>query len=144
MRRRWAGRPPTPPRPDRRGEWGVATVEAVLVVPLVLVPVLLAVVVFGRLEHTRLVLDAAAAAGARQAAVAGADTATVRARISDELSDGGIDPARTRVTIEPAVADWGDPIRVRVEIGEQASIPFIGSWSVPLSAEFVTRSEVTR
>lgn len=143
MRRRWAGRPPTPPRADRRGEWGVATVEAVLVVPLVLVPILLAVVVFGRLEHTRLVLDAAAAAGARQAAVAGADTATVRARIADELSDGGIDPARARVTIEPAVADWGDPIRVRVEIGEEASIPFIGSWSVPLSAEFVTRSEVT-
>ena len=53
----------------RRGQRGVATVEAILVVPLVLVPVLLAVVVFGRLEHTRLVLDAAAAAGARQAAV---------------------------------------------------------------------------
>lgn len=127
----------------RRGERGVATVEAVLVVPLVLVPVLLSVVVFGRLEHTRLVLDAAAAAGARQAAVVGADTAAVRARIDQELRDGGLDPTGVRVTIEPAIADWGAPIRVRLEDAEQASIPFIGSWSVPLSAEFVTRSEVT-
>jgi hypothetical protein len=47
------------------------------------------------------------------------------------------------VTIEPGIANWGDPIRVRLEVGDQASIPFLGSWSVPLSAEFVTRSEVT-
>ena len=66
----------------RRGERGLATVEAVLVVPLVLVPVLLAVVVFGRLAHTRLVLDAAAAAGARQAAVVGGDSSLVRSRIT--------------------------------------------------------------
>jgi len=56
----------------RRSERGVATVEAVLVVPLVLIPVLFAVIVFGELWHTRLVVDAAAAAGARQAAVVGA------------------------------------------------------------------------
>jgi hypothetical protein len=128
---------------SRRFERGVATVEAVLVVPLVLVPVLLSVVVFGRLEHTKLVLDAAAAAGARQAAVAGADTAAVRIRIDDELRNGGINPNRVVVTIEPGIADWGNPIRVRLEVGEQAAIPFLGAWSVPLSAEFVTRSEVT-
>ncbi len=49
-----------------RGEAGAAAVEAVLVVPLVLIPVLFAVFIFGRLAHTRIVLDAAAAAGARQ------------------------------------------------------------------------------
>ena len=43
--------------------------------PLVLVPVLAAVVILGHLAHTRIVLDAAAAAGARQAAVIGADGA---------------------------------------------------------------------
>jgi TadE-like protein len=127
----------------RRLERGVATVEAVLVVPLVLVPVLLSIVVFGHLEHTKLVLDAAAAAGARQAAVAGADSSVVRMRIRDELQNGGVDPRRVRVTIDPLVADWGDPIRVRLDLAEQASIPFIGGWSVPLFAEFVTRSEVT-
>jgi len=128
----------------RRGERGLATVEAILVVPLVLVPVLLAVVVFGRLAHTRLVLDAAAAAGARQAAVVGGDSSLVRTRIVTELTDGGLDPDRARVTVEPAVAAWGEPIRVRIAIDEQAAIPFAGSWAVPLDAEFVTRSEVTR
>jgi len=122
----------------------LATVEAVLVVPLVLVPILLAVVVFGRLAHTQLVLDAAAAAGARQAAVVGGDASIVRTRIATELSDGGLDPGRARVEISPAVAAWGEPIRVRISIDEQAAIPFAGSWAVPLDAEFVTRSEVTR
>lgn len=127
----------------RGSERGLATVEAILVVPLVLVPVLLAVVVFGRLEHTRLVVDAAAAAGARQAAVIGGDGSIVRDRIAAELTDGGIDASRAFVVVEPAVAAWGQPIRVRVEIAESAGIPFLGTWAVPLSGEFVTRSEVT-
>jgi hypothetical protein len=129
--------------PLHRSERGLATVEAVLVVPLILVPVLLAVVVFGRLEHTRLVVDAAAAAGARQAAVIGGDGASVRERIASELADGGIDPSRAVILVQPAVAGWGEPIRVRVEVAEQAGIPFVGSWAVPLSGEFVTRGEVT-
>ncbi len=128
----------------RRGERGLATVEAVLVVPLVLVPVLLAVVVFGRLVHTRLVLDAAAAAGARQAAVIGGDGSIVRARIATELTDGGLDANQVRVVVEPAAAAWGEPIQVQLSIDEQAAIPFAGTWAVPLQAEFVTRSEVTR
>ncbi|MGH2783534.1 MAG: TadE/TadG family type IV pilus assembly protein, partial [Thermoleophilaceae bacterium] len=96
----------------RRCERGLATVEAILVVPLVLVPVLLAVVVFGRIEHTRLVVDAAAAAGARQAAVVGGDAPSVRERIAAELTDGGIDASRAVVVVEPAAAGWGEPIRV--------------------------------
>jgi Flp pilus assembly protein TadG len=127
----------------RRSERGVATVEAILVVPLVLVPILLAVVVFGELSHTRLVVDAAAAAGARQAAVVGGDASTVRERIATELRDGGVDPSRATVLVVPSLADWGEPIRVSVTIDAQASIPFLGSWAVPLKGEFVTRSEVT-
>jgi hypothetical protein len=131
------------PEDPRRSERGAATVEAVLVVPLVLVPLLLGVVVFGRLEHTRLVIDAAAAAGARAAAAEGRDSPNVRARISIELRDGGLDPARAAVSVVPAVAGWGEPIRVRVAVHEAASIPFIGAWSIPLDAEFVSRGEVT-
>ena len=127
----------------RRSERGLATVEAVLVVPLVLVPVMVAVVVFGELAHTRLVIDAAAAAGARQAAVIGGDSPGVRDRIATELRDGGIDPSRASVSVHPGLAGWGEPIRVRVSIDARASIPFAGSWGVPMSAEFVTRSEVT-
>ena len=69
-----------------RDERGQATLEAILVVPLVLVPVLFGVVTFGELEHTRLVLDAAAAAGARQAAVDGQDDQAVRDRIDSRTA----------------------------------------------------------
>ena len=137
---------PDAPRQRRHRRWGqegVATVEAVLVVPLVLIPVLFAVVIFGRIAHTRIVLDAAAAAGARAAAVAGADTASVDERIATELRDGGLDPRSVQITIEPAAANWGEPIRVRLSTDEDASIPFLGTWAIPLSSEFVTRSEVT-
>jgi hypothetical protein len=127
----------------RAREAGVATVEAVLVMPLVVIPVLFAVLIFGRLAHTRIVLDAATAAGARQAAVSGADRSSVQERIDTELRDGGIDPSRVHITIDPQVANWGEPIRVRLEVGEEASIPFLGTWLLPLSSEFVTRSEVT-
>lgn len=127
----------------RRGEAGSATVEAVLVVPLVLVPVLAATVILGHLAHTRIVLDAAAAAGARQAAVIGADGASVRNRIATELADGGLDPRTVRVTVSPASAGWGQPITVRLTASSRAAVPFLGTWTLPLAAEFVTRSEVT-
>ena len=126
-----------------RDQRGSAAVEAVLVVPLVLVPVLFGVVTFGELEHTRLVLDAAAAAGARQAAVDGQDDQAVRDRIDLELRDGGLDPATASISVPPAVAAWGDPITVTVSIKSRASIPFLGGWDVPMSSDFVTRSEVT-
>ncbi len=135
---------------NRRGLWrrlrdsrGQSTVEAVIVVPLVLVPVLFGVVTFGQLEHTRLVLDSAAAAGARQAAVDGQDDQAVRDRIALELSDGGLDPATVSVSVTPAIAAWGEPIHVRLSIAAQAAIPFLGSWAVPMSSDFTTRSEVT-
>ena len=135
---------------SRRGLWrrlrdsrGQATVEAVLVVPLVLVPVLFGVVTFGQLEHTRLVLDSAAAAGARQAAVDGQDDQAVRDRIDLELQDGGINPETVTISVSPAVADWGQPIQVRLSITSHASIPFLGGWDVPMSSDFTTRSEVT-
>ncbi len=54
------------------------------------------------------------------------------------------DPAVSRIVVEPAVAAWGEPIRVEISIDEQAAIPFAGTWAVPLRAEFLTRSEVTR
>ena len=111
--------------------------------PLVLIPVLFGVVTFGELEHNRLVLDAEAAAGARQAAVDGQDDQAVRDRITLELSDGGLNPATASVSVTPAIAAWGYPITVTVSITSRASIPFLGGWDVPMSSDFTTRSEVT-
>jgi hypothetical protein len=45
--------------------------------------------------------------------------------------------------VTPAIAAWGDPITVTVSISSRASIPFLGGWDVPMSSDFVTRSEVT-
>ena len=47
------------------------------------------------------------------------------------------------MSVVPAVASWGDPIRVTVSVDARDSIPFLGTWPVPLRSEFVTRSEVT-
>ena len=127
----------------RRSERGLATVEAILVVPLVLVPILLAVVVFGRLEHTRLVVDAAAAAGARQAAVIGGDGRASGSGSQPSCATAGSTRRGRSSLSSPAVAGWGEPIRVRVRDLRPAGIPFAGTWAVPLSGEFVTRSEVT-
>jgi hypothetical protein len=124
---------------DRRGQ---ATVEAIIVVPLVLVPVLFGVVTFGQLEHTRLVLDSAAAAGARQAAAEGQDDQSVRDRIDLELGDGGINPATASISVTPAVAAWGEPIHVRISVKSRVSIPFLAGWDVPMSSDFTARSEV--
>ena len=112
--------------------------------PLVLVPVLFAVVIFGRLAHTRIVLDAAAAAGARQAAVAGADTPAVGERIATELRDGGPRSGPGLGQRLARVAAWGEPIRVRLAIGEQREHPVPRAPGRSRSrSEFVTRSEVT-
>ena len=74
----------------------------------------------------------------------GGDSSVVRTRIATELTDGGLDADRVRIIVEPAVAAWGEPIRVQLTIAEEAAIPFAGTWAVPLEAKFVTRSEVTR
>jgi hypothetical protein len=105
--------------------------------------VLFGVITFGQLEHVRLVLDSAAAAGARQAGVDGQDDQAVRDRIALELSDGGINPATASINVTPAVAAWGDPIQVQISITTRASIPFLGGWDVQMSSDFTTRSEVT-
>ncbi|MFN8629195.1 MAG: hypothetical protein U0838_02405 [Chloroflexota bacterium] len=80
--------------------------------------------------------------GRARAAVAGEDGPSVRDRIAAELRDG-VDPGRAAVSVVPAVASWGEPIEVTVSVDARASIPFIGSWPVPLRGVFVTRSEVT-
>ena|ERR1035437_566649 len=126
----------------RKHQRGLATVEMILVMPFVVLPVLFSIFVFGRIYHTRLVLDGAAAAGARVAAVDGGPGPNVYARIEQSLSDGGIDPSRATITVTGG-GGWNEPIDVTVEITERADIPYLASWQIPLKAEMITRSEVT-
>src|ERR1035437_8978520 len=76
-----------------RDERGQATLEAILVVPLVLVPVLFGVVTFGELEHTRL-------ARARRG-VAGRTPRAVGTRIPLNPRIGGPNPAPDWASLPP-------------------------------------------
>jgi hypothetical protein len=125
----------------RKHQRGLATVEMILVMPFVVLPILFSIFVFGRIYHTRLVLDGAAAAGARVAAVDGGSAPDVYTRIQQSLSDGGIDPSRATITVTGG-GGWNEPIDVTVEITETAEIPYMATWQIPLKAEMITRSEV--
>jgi len=120
---------------------GLATVEMILVMPFVVLPVLFSIFAFGRVYHTRIVTDAAAAAGSRVAAVEGGAAPDVYARIEQALSDGGIDPSRATITVTGG-GGWNEPIDVVVQVTESVDIPYLASWEIPLKAEMITRSEV--
>ncbi len=123
----------------RVDERGSAVVEFALVMPLLLL-VALALVQVAVIGRDRLLLEHAARAGARTAAVEPADDA-VRAVV---LRAAGPLPA-TEISIDvrrPAAG--GQPVTVRVAYAAPVAVPFAG-WLVPssvdLSAEVTMRQE---
>ena len=99
-----------------RGRWqlGQETLQAILAVSFMLLPVLLGIVELGGLIHLWIGQESAATAGARAAGERGEDDAFVRARIALSLRASGIDPGRVAVQIAPASARWGQPITVQL------------------------------
>jgi Flp pilus assembly protein TadG len=127
-------------RPDPRpSERGTAAVEFALVLPLILV-VALALVQTGLLFRDRLLVEAAARAGARAAAVQPDDAAARDAAVSAAV---GIDGSALAVAVtrEPG---RGAPVTVDVTYDDPVRVPFVG-WlvgtSVRLSATAVMRQE---
>ncbi len=111
---------------------GTATVEFALVLPLLLV-MTLALVQVGLLARDRLLVEAVARAGAREAAIQ-ADVAAIR---EAALAAGpGLDAAGVSigVTREGSV---GDPVTVQVGYVEPIRVPFIG-WLFGSGVEFHT------
>jgi len=130
----------TPPeRPRRARERGSAAVEFALVLPLVLV-VVLGLVQVGLIARDRLLVEAAARAGARAAALADDDEATRAAALG---AAPGIDPARTTVTVTRAGVR-GDPVEVRVTYAAALRVPLV-AWlvgtEVTMTSSAVTRQE---
>lgn len=127
-----------PTRPDRR-QTGSAVVEFALVLPLVLV-VALSFVQVGLLVRDRLLIEAAARAGARAAAVE-ADGDAVRAAALAAAPD--LDPARIGVEIVRH-GTQGDPVTVSIGYDEVVRVPMIG-WlfgsSIRLDATATDRQE---
>ena len=109
----------TPPDVSR-SERGTAAVEFALVLPLVLV-VALALVQTGLLVRDRLLVEAAARAGARAAAVQ-EDPAAIRSAAlaaAPSLDEGAVDLAVTRAGAR------GDPVTVSLRYLASIRVPFV-------------------
>ena len=115
--------------PSPRNERGSAAVEFALVLPLLLV-VALALVEVGLLGRDRLLVEAAARAGARAAAVE-ADESAVR---NDAVAAApGLDPAVLSVEIFRS-GTLGDPVTVTIGYVDEVRVPFI-DWLVGTSVQ---------
>ena len=124
------------PRADARGS---AAVEFALVLPLVLI-VVLALVQVGLFVRDRQLVEAAARAGARAAAVQD-DPSEVRAM--SLAAAPGLDPALTAIDIA-RTGTRGDPVEVRVTYTDPARVPLV-AWlvgnGVTMSSSAVARQE---
>jgi hypothetical protein len=121
---------------------GQETLQAVLAVAFILLPVLFGIVELGGLIHVWIGEQAAAAIGARVAGERGEDDAVVRDRIRTELIAAGLDPRRVDVGVTPAYVRWGQPITVRVVSHRHVAIPFLFSSDLTLASRYVGRGEV--
>ena len=126
-------------RREGRRERGSAVVEFALVLPMVLV-VVLALVQVGVVIRDQLLVEAAARAGARAAAVQ-PDAEAVRA---DAVAAApGLDPALLRVDVTRA-GGRGDPVTVAVAYDDPVRVPLVG-WlvgeSIAMDATAVARQE---
>ena len=127
------------PRVGVGRERGSAVVEFALVLPLVLV-VVLGLVQVGLVVRDRLLLEAAARAGARAAALQDDAGAVTSAALG---AAPGLDPALARVETSRA-GSRGDPVTVRVTYDEPFRVPLVG-WlvgtGVTMSAAGTERQE---
>src|SRR5215510_1850905 len=114
-------------RPERRGgssgrsrDRGSATVEFALVLPLVLV-VVLGLVQVGLVIRDRLLVEAAARAGARAAAIQD-DPAAIE--VAAMVAAPGLDAARADVAVARS-GSRGDPVTVHIVYDDPFRVPFI-------------------
>ena len=125
-----------------RRQRGQETLQAMLAVAFMLLPVLFGIVELGGLIHAWIGQQSAAAIGARVAGERGEDDTVVRDRIGVELRTAGLDPVHVQVIVTPAYARWGQPITVRLISRQHVAIPFLFSRDLTLSSSYVGRSEV--
>ncbi|HEX5937533.1 MAG TPA: TadE/TadG family type IV pilus assembly protein [Actinomycetota bacterium] len=126
-------------RPDPSQEGGTAAVEFALVLPLVLV-VALALVQTGLVVRDRLLVEAAARAGARAAAVE-EDPAAIRSAAlaaAPSLVDGAVVLDVSRVGVR------GEPVTVSLRYDAPVRVPFV-EWlfgtAIGIAAETTARQE---
>jgi hypothetical protein len=126
----------------RQRQRGQETLQAVLAVAFMLLPVLFGIIEMGGLIHMWIGQQSAAALGARVAAERGEDDAMVRDRIVTELRAAGLDPAQVEVRVSPPVVRWGQPITVQLTSHRHLSIPFLFTRDLNLTSAYIGRGEV--
>ncbi|HEV7676976.1 MAG TPA: hypothetical protein VGQ42_00235 [Candidatus Dormibacteraeota bacterium] len=131
------------PRVHRR-QRGQETLQAILVVSLVLLPMLVGVLTFGTLVHASIATQTAAAAGARAAGVAGEFGPDQLDRVTGELRSNGIDPNACVIGSSSGTVALDQPISVTVQCPEHVGIPFLFERDVQLTSTVVGRGEVNR
>jgi hypothetical protein len=128
----------------RRAQDGQETLQTILVVAFVLVPVLVAIISIAGLVHVYIAAQAAAASGARSAGAAGGFGEAQMVDIDDELRANGVDPASCTVSPSAATVRLDQAISVTVDCPQHVGIPFLFERDVELSSTFVARGEVDR
>lgn len=126
----------------RRRQQGQETLQAILVVAFMLLPVLFGIIELGSVIQVWIGQQSATALGARVAGERGEDDAIVRDRIVTELRAAGLDPARIQIRVTPAYVRWGQPITVRLVSQRHVAIPFLFSRDLTLTSTYVGRGEV--
>lgn len=126
---------PPPPRAPRRGEGGIATTEAVLVTPVLLLLVM-TVFQFGVWYHAQHVATAAAEEGARTARAVRGTTSAGQARAEAFLDQAGPTIVKNRTV---AATRTGETVRVTVHGTAVAVIP-----GLHLSVDAMATSPVER
>lgn len=128
----------------RHAQRGQETLQAILVVALVLFPVLVAILTLASLVHTDLGARAAAAAGARSAGSAGGFGPAQLDRVHRELRSGGIEPVGCAVSATAATVGLDEPISVTVRCPQHVGIPFLLQRDLDVGGTAVGRGEVNR
>lgn len=121
-------------------------VEFLLVFVLVAL-LFFAMVDFGLMLNSRLVLMAACRDGARRAAIAGGATAAVEECIQDQIRLGFLDPGRASIDISPHTATYGTPVTVTITYPYRFVTPMVRSMfghELTLKASVTVRSEHVR
>lgn len=131
-------------RARRREQQGQETLQAILVVSLVLLPMLVAILTFSALVHASIATQAAAAAGARAAGVAGEFGPDQLDSVLAALRSNDIDPNSCTIASSSGTVRLDQPISVTVQCPEHVGIPFLFERDVQLGATVVGRGEVNR